>query len=153
VQQYIDGTEYTISVVIWKDGDVQAVVPKEIISKQGITRLAVTRKNPEIDALCRKIQDNLHADGPMNVQLRLDNSTGIPYVFEINPRYSTTVTLTDRAGVEEVYGLLRQASYGGQDYSFGNWEEGVVLIRQTCDEFIKEEDFNKMQIVNYGDVE
>jgi len=74
-------------------------------------------------------------------------------VFEINPRFSTTVTLTVRSGIEEVYGLLRQALYGREDYSFGNWEEGVVLIRQTFDEFIREEDFNKMQIVNYGDIE
>ena len=153
VQQYVDGMEYTISVVVWRDGEVQAVVPKEIIHKQGITRLAVTRKNLEIDTICRKIQDSLHADGPMNVQLRIDSSTGIPYVFEINPRFSTTVTLTVRAGIEEIYGLLRQALYGRGDYSFGNCEEGVVLIRQTFDEFIREEDFNKMQIVNYGDVE
>lgn len=153
VQQYIDGIEYTISVVIWRDGEVQAVVPKKIIYKQGITRLAVTQKNSEIDSLCRKVQESLHADGPMNVQLRLDKSTGVPYVFEINSRFSTTVTLTVRAGIEEVYGLLRQALYGREDYSFGNWEEGVVLIRQTFDEFMGEEDFNKKHIVNYGDVE
>jgi carbamoyl-phosphate synthase large subunit len=153
VQQYIDGMEYTISVVTWRDGEVQAVVPKEIIYKKGITRMAVTRKNLQIDTICKKIQNSLRADGPMNVQLRLDNSTGIPFVFEINPRFSTTVTLTIRAGIEEVYGLLRQALYGREDYSFGNWEEGVVLIRQTNDEFIREEDFNEIQIVNYGDIE
>jgi carbamoyl-phosphate synthase large subunit len=153
VQQYIDSTKYTISVVIWRDGEVQAVVPKETIYKQGITWLAVARKHSGIDHLCRNIQNSLHADGPMNVQLRLDNSTGIPYVFEINPRYSTTVTLTVRAGIEEVYGLLRQALYGRKDYSFSNWEEGVVLLRQTFDEFMREEDFAKIQVVNYGNIE
>ena len=44
IQRCKEGTEYTVSVVVWRDGIVRAVVPKEIIDKRGITRLAVTRK-------------------------------------------------------------------------------------------------------------
>ncbi|MBF0236026.1 MAG: ATP-grasp domain-containing protein, partial [Desulfamplus sp.] len=106
LQEYIDGTEFTTSVVVWRDGEIQAVVPKEIINKKGVTRLAVTRKNPQIDQLCRTIQEKLKADGPFNVQLRLSPKDGTPLPFEINPRFSTTITQTMAAGVDELGGVI-----------------------------------------------
>ena len=148
VQDYIDGTEFTVSVTVWRDGNVQAVVPKEIICKKGITRLAVTRHNPQIDILCHDIQERLRADGPFNVQLRLDKSTGLPFPFEINPRFSTTVSLTIAAGVDEFGGLIKQAT-GQEDAQIKNdWREGVVLLRRTLDEFVDEADFNNRTINN-----
>jgi carbamoyl-phosphate synthase large subunit len=141
LQEYISGPEFTVSVVAWRDGEVQAVVPKEVISKRGITRLAVTRRNDGIDRLCRDIQSRLRADGPFNVQLRIDESSGEPVPFEINPRFSTTVSLTIAAGVDEVGVLIRQAVSGSNSSHFAQWSEGVVLIRQTLDEFVAESEF------------
>ena len=148
VQEYIQGTEFTVSVVVWRDGEVQAVVPKEIIFKKGITRLGVTRRNLEIAELCCAIQDNLRADGPFNVQLRVEQSTGQPIPFEINPRFSTTTSLTIAAGVDEVGGLIVQAVQGRNAYHFGDWQEGVVLLRRTLDEFVNESAFRNCQLVN-----
>lgn len=148
VQEHVQGTEFTVSVVVWRDGEVQAVVPKEIIFKKGITRLAVTRRNPEIEKLCCAIQDNLHADGPFNVQLRVDQDTGQPVPFEINPRFSTTTSLTIAAGIDEFGGLIAQAVQGRNGYHFGNWQEGVVLLRRTLDEFIDESAFRNCELVN-----
>lgn len=150
VQDCIDGTEFTVSVTVWRDGNVQAVVPKEVICKKGITHLAVTRHNHQIDSLCRDIQERLRADGPFNVQLRLDKSTGLPLPFEINPRFSTTISLTIAAGVDELGGLIKQAA--GQDDSQikNDWREGVVLLRRTLDEFVDETDFNNRLINNLG---
>jgi carbamoyl-phosphate synthase large subunit len=146
VQKYIDGTEFTVSVTVWRDGNVQAVVPKEIICKKGITRLAVTRHNSRIDGLCRDIQERLRADGPFNVQLRLDKNSGMPLPFEINPRYSTTVSLTIAAGVDELGGLIKQATGQAGSQINNNWREGVVLLRRTLDEFVDEADFNNHAI-------
>ena len=142
LQEYISGPEFTVSVVAWRGGEVQAVVPKEVISKRGITRLAVTRRNDRIDRLCRDIQSRLRADGPFNVQLRIDEKSGEPVPFEINPRFSTTVSLTIAAGIDELGGLIRQAVSGSNSCRFAQWREGVVLIRQTLDEFVAESDFN-----------
>jgi len=141
LQEYIDGLEFTVSVVVWRDGEVQAVVPKEIISKRGITHIAVTRRNPKIEELCRKIQKHLRADGPFNVQLRIDQNTGEPLPFEINPRFSTTISLTIAAGIDELGGVIAQAVGGREGYHFGDWEEGIVLLRKTLDQFIDENDF------------
>lgn len=135
IQQFIDGTEFTVSVVVGRDGEVQAVIPKEIISKVGITKMARTLKNEKIDTLCRDIQNKLHANGPFNVQLRLDSKTGIPFVFEINPRFSTSTTLTVASGIDELSGLINQALYGRSAYVFGEWKDNVLMIRRNLDIF------------------
>lgn len=141
IQCCMEGTEYTVSVVVWRDGLVHAVVPKEIIDKRGITRLAVTRKNGAIDRLCRNIQERLRANGPFNVQLRLD-ANGTPLPFEINPRFSTTVTLTQAAGVDEL-GLLVDMALGRTvSAESWNWREGVTLVRRTVDAFLNVEEYN-----------
>lgn len=139
-QPFIPGTEFTVSVVVWRDGDVQAVVPKEIISKVGVTRLAVTRKNRKIHDLCLAIQNEFRADGPFNVQLSMDKN-GEPVPFEINPRFSTSITLTMAAGIDELGGILSQALFGRNSYRFSDWKEGVVLVRHTADQFLSEEQY------------
>ena len=145
IQEYIDGAEYTVSVVVWRDGEVQAVVPKEIISKRGITRIAVTRRNPKIESLCIRIQEQLKADGPFNVQLRFNASNGEPFIFEINPRFSTSISLTIAAGIDELGGLLSQGIFGRRSSMFGDWRDGVVMIRKSMDEFMDEKDFNNLR--------
>jgi carbamoyl-phosphate synthase large subunit len=141
VQRYIQGTEYTVSVVAWRDGQVRAVVPKEIIDKRGITRIAVTRRSEAIDRLCRAIQQRLRADGPFNVQLRLDPINGTPLTFEINPRFSTTVTLTQAAGVDELGSLVDLALGRVSTSDCWKWREGVTLVRRTVDAFLDLEEY------------
>ncbi|WP_017583829.1 ATP-grasp domain-containing protein [Nocardiopsis valliformis] len=140
VQERITGPEYTVSVVAWRDGEVQAVVPKEVLLKQGVTKYAVTRRNHEVIRTCRAIQSALRADGPFNVQLCLDGQ-GQPRVFEINPRFSSTAALTVAAGVDEIAGLLRQAIGDGPKLT-DDWREGVAMVRRWTDEFLPEEQFN-----------
>ncbi|WP_046471294.1 ATP-grasp domain-containing protein [Allosalinactinospora lopnorensis] len=144
VQEHILGTEYTVSVVAWRDGAVQAVVPKEVILKRGVTKFAVTRRNERVLEVCRAVQEELRADGPFNVQLALD-AEGEPRIFEINPRFSSTAPLTAAAGVDEVTGLLRQAVGGGPRLR-DEWREGVVMVRRWADEFLDEEDFASHEI-------
>ncbi|MBR8745066.1 ATP-grasp domain-containing protein [Nocardiopsis sp. MG754419] len=139
VQERITGPEYTVSVVAWRDGGVQAVVPKEVVLKQGVTKYAVSRRNAAVVRTCRAIQAALRADGPFNVQLCLDGA-GRPRVFEINPRFSSTAALTAAAGVDEITGLLRQALGAGPRLR-DDWREGVAMVRRWSDEFISEGDF------------
>ncbi|RNL87679.1 ATP-grasp domain-containing protein [Halostreptopolyspora alba] len=139
VQEHVTGPEFTVSVVAWRDGAVQAVVPKEVILKRGVTKFAVTRRDTRVAETCGAVQRELRADGPFNVQLALDAS-GEPRVFEINPRFSSTSPLTLAAGVDEITGLLRQATERGPHLS-DEWNEGVVMVRRWTDEFLDEEQF------------
>lgn len=108
VQERIFGREFTVSVVVALGGPELAVVPKEVVIKKGITHVGVTRVVPVIERMCRDIQQRMRADGPFNVQLILAED-GVPYVIEINPRYSTTVALTIGAGINEVDVVMRRA--------------------------------------------
>jgi carbamoyl-phosphate synthase large subunit len=144
LQEFIPGTEYTVSVVAWKDGKVQAVVPKQIIVKKGITRLAITRHHQAIEEYCASIQKYLKADGPFNVQLRCDENANNPLLFEINPRYSTTVSLTIMAGIDELHGLILQALDGSDAYRFGEWKDGIILMRQNQDLCVNSQTFETM---------
>ncbi|GAA3723496.1 ATP-grasp domain-containing protein [Salinactinospora qingdaonensis] len=138
-QTRVPGTEFTVSVVVWRDGVVQAVVPKEVILKRGVTQFAVTRRNERITRMCRQVQQRLRADGPFNVQLALDDA-GEPYIFEINPRFSSTTALTSAAGVDEVAGLLDQELRGGSRLQ-DEWRTGLAMVRRCADEFLDEERF------------
>ncbi len=141
IQEFVDGPEFTVSVVVWRDGTVQAVVPKEVMVKKGVTQMAVTRKHAGIERLCHRLQATFRADGPFNVQLRLHPVTDEPLLFEINPRYSTTVTHTMAAGIDELYGLALQAVSGRNAHVFTSWKENLVLRRRSMDEFLPEAEF------------
>ena len=144
LQTYVQGIEFTVSVVVWRDGCVRAIVPKEVIDKRGVTRIAVTRRNDAIETLCRAIQERLQANGPFNVQLRLDpQKNDAPVTFEINPRFSTTVTLTQAAGVDEL-GSLLDLAFGRESSGHAwEWRAGVTLIRSAADLFMDADDYSE----------
>jgi len=125
IQEKIKGKEFTVSVVVNKNGDVLAVVSKEIVYKRGITITAITRSNPDIQNLCIEIQGKLKADGPFNLQLIL-KADGLPVPFEINPRYSTSIALTIAAGINEIDILVENQKYSGRLLPF---KEGLVMTR------------------------
>jgi carbamoyl-phosphate synthase large subunit len=100
VQPYIEGAEYTISVIVNNRNKIVGVVPKRVIEKRGITRAAVSEHNELLEKLCTDIVAKYNPRGPFNVQLKLFAGKG--YVFEINPRLSTTSVLSDRAFGNEV---------------------------------------------------
>jgi carbamoyl-phosphate synthase large subunit len=125
VQEKLVGKEYTVSVVVDKAGRTLAVVPKEIIKKRGITISAVTRYNKEIMDLGIEIQNKMSANGPFNMQLILTEE-GIPVIFEINPRYSTTIALTIAAGVDEIT-MLIEGTTPAKDLA--KFKSGLVMSR------------------------
>lgn len=138
VQDRVVGAEYTNSVVVGLDGAVLAVVPKEVLSKKGITQLGVTRANAAIDKLGRDIQEHLRADGPFNVQLML-REDGVPFVFEINPRYSTTAVLTIAAGVNELDEVMRRAR--GLPQGALTFEPDLMMIRHATQIYVRESEW------------
>jgi carbamoyl-phosphate synthase large subunit len=69
--------------------------------------------------------------------------------FEVNPRFSSTTSLTIEAGIDEIGGLIAQASEGKDESRFEDWEEGIVLVRHTWDEFVDESTFRSSKPVNW----
>lgn len=138
VQRRLRGQEFTVSAVVGLGGPTLAVVPKEVIIKRGITQVGVTRAVPAIDRLCREIQDRLRADGPFNLQLMLSQD-GTPHVFEINPRYSTTVALTIAAGINEVDVVIRHDE--GEPIGPLAFQENLLMIRYPTQFYVPESEW------------
>ena len=55
----------------------------------GTTKSGEVINNDNINDLLLKISNSIEIGGSINIQLRLVN--GIPYIFEINPRFSSTI--------------------------------------------------------------
>lgn len=143
VQEKIEGDEFTVSVVVNPDNELIAVIPKKIIEKKGITKSAVTELNESITEICEKITNELKPCSPYNVQLILNKKDNKPYIFEINPRFSTTVTLTIAAGIDEVmYPLNFYINPLKTNKEHRNFSSNLVLIRSTHEEYIDLNEYN-----------
>jgi carbamoyl-phosphate synthase large subunit len=101
VQEYLDGTEgeFTCGLFRSKKGEVRSIIFKRELhgSYSGYGEVV---KNVEIEKLLYRMAEELELIGSINVQLRL-TSKG-PTVFEINPRFSSTVRFRDLMGFKDV---------------------------------------------------
>uniref|UniRef100_UPI00404719D6 ATP-grasp domain-containing protein n=1 Tax=Flavobacterium sp. TaxID=239 RepID=UPI00404719D6 len=90
VQEFLDGNngEYTCGVFRSTSGIVRSIIFKRELMG-GFTGYGEVIENKEIDKLLHDVVEKLNLIGSINIQLRL-TSKG-PVVFEINPRFSSTV--------------------------------------------------------------
>lgn len=90
VQEFLDGDngEYTCGVFRSKNGIIRSIILKRELMG-GFTGYGEVIANKEIDKLLHDVAEKLNLIGSINVQLRL--TTKGPVVFEINPRFSSTV--------------------------------------------------------------
>ncbi|PZX92492.1 ATP-dependent carboxylate-amine ligase [Flavobacterium aquariorum] len=101
VQEFLDGDngEYTCGLFRSKNGIIRTIIIKrELMGSQ--TGYGEVVDNSEIDNLLFKIAEKLSLVGSINVQLRL-TSKG-PVVFEINPRFSSTIRFRHLFGFKDM---------------------------------------------------
>ena len=137
LQEYVEGTEYTTSIVATRDDRLLGVVPKEVITKEGNTMRGVTRDAPDVRAACRRLFEHLAPAGPMNAQQIVSAETGDVHTIEINPRFSSTACLTVAAGVDEIDLLVRDA-VGESVEPADPYERDLHLVRYTDQLFLPE---------------
>ena len=101
----------------------------------GVTSFAQVVNDPLIETLCVNIAESLDLLGSINVQLRLvDNN--VPMVFEINPRFSSTVGMRHAIGFSDLIWSVEE-QYLGQMPSPcpSNWPN--VKLGRRYEEFYK----------------
>ena len=81
---------------------------KRNLSAGGYSNYGEVISNIPIENLLVKIADLLNLTGSINVQLRIHN--GLPTVFEINPRISSTVLVRDLLGFNDVLWSIQDRS-------------------------------------------
>ncbi len=101
LQQFLpeDEGEYTCGLFCSSKGIIRHIVFRRDLMS-GFTVFGQIVENDSIDQLLIKIATKLNLRGSINVQLRIVK--GLPYVFEINPRFSSTVRFRDLFGFKDV---------------------------------------------------
>lgn len=103
-QEFLDavGEEHTCAIV--RAGGAINTIAMRRTMQGGLTRQATVVDNPAIDRLLHAIAAELPALAFINVQLRM--AGGVPRVFEINPRLSSTVMMRHLMGFRDVQWIL-----------------------------------------------
>jgi carbamoyl-phosphate synthase large subunit len=91
----------------------------------GFTGWAQVIEDPDITAQCTRLAESLDLKGAINVQLRLTDKG--PRIFEINPRFSSTVFMRHRMGFQDVVWSLQDAL--GENVVYGYPEVGTTAVR------------------------
>ena len=139
VQECARGEEYTVDVLVNRDGRCLAAVPRRRIEvRAGEVSKGVTCRVASLESLAHDIAERLPgAYGVLNVQIFLDAATGDMRVIEINPRFGGGYPLAHEAGadfvswvVADLTGLPARADF--------QWEAGVVMLRYDAAVFTRE---------------
>jgi carbamoyl-phosphate synthase large subunit len=147
IQPYIGSSEseYTVGVISDFNGKVidSIVMRRKLIGlsllnsfKLGLRKYEVSTgysqgfiiKDDGIQSFCESLALDLGSVGPLNIQLRIDEKTGEPYVFEIHPRFSGTTPIRADVGLNEVDILLRNKLFS-ESFDRQNYRYDVAAIR------------------------
>lgn len=111
-QQFLppSGGEFTCGVYRCLDGSTRVISMRRRLSS-GVTSFAEVINDPMITSLCVRIAESLDLFGSINVQLRMVKDLG-PMVFEINPRFSSTVGMRHAIGFSDLIWSLEEQFMG-----------------------------------------
>lgn len=125
-QEYLlpDDGEVTCAVYRSRDGRMAVLqLLRRLVG--GFTGWAQVIQDPEIREICTRTADILDLRGSMNVQLRVTASG--PRIFEINPRFSSTVLMRHRIGFSDVLWSLQESA--GLQVEFPDVPAGTRIVR------------------------
>lgn len=108
LQEYIEDDlgEFTCGVYQSSNKELRTIIFKRELTA-GYSSYGKVVENKEISALLREIASGLDLKGSINVQLRLTNKG--PVVFEINPRFSSTVLFRHMFGFKDLIWSIKDA--------------------------------------------
>lgn len=116
--------EVTCAVYRRRDGEVASLLMLRRLTG-GFTGWAKVIKDEETSRMCEVIAQGLDLRGSMNIQLRLTDKG--PRVFEINPRFSSTVLMRHRLGYTDVLWALDEAE--GKSVVFPEISQDRFMVR------------------------
>ena len=103
-----DDAEYTCGLFRASSGEVRSIVLRRKL-RGGLTGSGVVAMDSAIEELLHGLSEALALRGSINVQLRF--RSGIPYIFEINPRFSSMVRFRHKLGFSDVLWSMQDRSH------------------------------------------
>lgn len=116
--------EVTCAVYRRRDGEVASLLMLRRLTG-GFTGWAKIITDEETARMCEVIAQGLDLRGSMNIQLRLTDKG--PRVFEINPRFSSTVLMRHRLGYTDVLWALDETE--GKSVVFPEIPQDRIMVR------------------------
>lgn len=116
--------ELTCAVYRRQDGDVSALIMLRRLTG-GFTGWARVISDTDTSRMCERISVGLDLQGSMNIQLRITDKG--PRVFEINPRFSSTVLMRHLIGFSDVLWAIEEAE--GKSFEFPVIPSGKMMVR------------------------
>lgn len=113
-QEYIpdEMQEYTCGVFKSRRGQVEIIIFRREL-RGGRTGYGEVVNNESIISIINELVKNIDFIGSINIQLRLKD--GVPYIFEINPRFSSTLVFRHMLGFKDLEWSIKE--------SFNNFHE------------------------------
>ncbi len=101
LQEYIENVsgEYTCGLFRSRDGTIRTIIFRRELAG-GFSTFGEVIQSEEIETLLHRIAKGLELTGSINVQLRMTKRG--PVVFEINPRFSSTVRFRHLLGFKDL---------------------------------------------------
>jgi carbamoyl-phosphate synthase large subunit len=108
IQEFLgaDTKEYTCGLFRSKGGQCRQIIFHRTLSG-GFSNFGIVEKNKNISTLLEQVAFKLDLVGSINVQLKLCAKG--PVVFEINPRFSSTVLFRDLLGFKDLIWSIEDA--------------------------------------------
>lgn len=140
-QQYLPLSkgEFTCGVYRCLDGTTRVIAMKRRLAS-GVTSYAEVINDPAIESLCIQIAESLDLQGSINIQLRFVEDLG-PMVFEINPRFSSTVGMRRKIGFCDLIWSIEEQYLGKPARQYSQSWPNTKLCRRY-EEVVSDEQAN-----------
>lgn len=125
-QEMLEPADREVTCAVYRkyDGEVFSLIMLRRLTG-GFTGWARVINDQETSQMCKKLAEGLDLGGSMNVQLRLTDRG--PRVFEINPRFSSTVLMRHHVGFSDVLWAIEESE--GKVISFPAIKSDIIMVR------------------------
>lgn len=107
VQAFLDDArDYTAGVYVSRDKSLRAALLIERELKFGLSYRGTIFENQDLSEYCLKVADSISSNFSINVQFKIVDDR--PYVYEINPRLSSTTCIRATFGFNEPDMMLHE---------------------------------------------
>jgi carbamoyl-phosphate synthase large subunit len=102
IQEFIPDQEgeYTVGVFAKNGNDIRTIAFRRRLSPGGGTSWCEIYFDSKLIDICKTVARSIELDGSINIQLRKHEEEY--YIFEINPRFSSTVHIRSKLGFNDV---------------------------------------------------
>lgn len=141
VQEYVEGEEYTLDVLVDFTGKVRCIVPRlRMETRAGEVSKSITVKNTALIAAGKKVVDALPgAMGCLTLQCFLTPEGNIKFI-EINPRFGGGFPLSMKAGADFPRWIIEMMLGKYPQIDLDGWKEEIVMLRYDDAFFVTKKD-------------